>query len=157
VAWTASRDHGEGQIEIREREGRPAEAWVDGVPRGQTPLRLEQVPTGTRRVELRVEDGEPVARDVVVRPNVTALVELSVLPEEQPGAVRPGLLTLTTEPRARVHLDGRPTGRRTPITDLPVAPGRHVMRLVADDGRTLEEEVVIEPGESLRIARRFGR
>jgi hypothetical protein len=72
VGWFATQQSGEGQIEIREREGRPAEAWVDGVMRGQTPLRLEHVGIGTRRVELRSEGLEPVASDVLVRPNVTA-------------------------------------------------------------------------------------
>jgi len=155
VGWFATQQSGEGQIEIREREGRPAEAWVDGVMRGQTPLRLEHVGIGTRRVELRASGLEPVSSDVVVRPNVTALVELSVVPREQPDPNRPGLLILTTVPWAHVHLDGRPTGRRTPIPDLQVSPGRHLLRLVADDGRSIEEEIFVRPGESLRIVRRF--
>lgn len=156
VAWFAMQQHGgEGQIEIREREGRPAEAWVDGVMRGQTPLRLEHVEIGTRHVELRAPGREPVAADVVVRHTVTALVELSVVPREQPDPNRPGVLILTTVPWAHVHLDGRPTGRRTPIPDLQVSPGRHLLRLVADDGRSIEEEIFVRPGESLRIVRRF--
>ncbi|MBK6577645.1 MAG: serine/threonine protein kinase [Sandaracinaceae bacterium] len=155
VGWFATQQSGEGQIEIREREGRPAEAWVDGVMRGQTPLRLEHVGIGTRRVELRSEGLEPVASDILVRPNVTALVELSVVPREQPDPNRPGVLILTTVPWAHVHLDGRPTGRRTPIPDLQVSPGRHLLRLVADDGRSIEEEIFVRPGESLRIVRRF--
>lgn len=155
VAWFATQQGGEGQIEIRERDGRPAEAWVDGVMRGQTPLRLEHVGIGSRHVELRAEGREPVASDVVVRPNVTALVELSVVPREQTDPNRPGQLILTTVPWAHVHLDGRPTGRRTPIPDLQVSPGRHLLRLVADDGRSIEEEIFVRPGESLRIVRRF--
>jgi serine/threonine protein kinase len=155
VGWFATQQGGEGQIEIREREGRAAEAWVDGVMRGQTPLRLEHVSIGTRHVELRSEGREPVASDVLVRPNVTALVELSVVPREQPDPNRPGVLILTTVPWAHVHLDGRPTGRRTPIPDLQVSPGRHLLRLVADDGRSIEEEIFVRPGESLRIVRRF--
>jgi len=156
LGWFAMQQPGgEGQIEIREREGIPAEAWVDGVMRGQTPLRLEHVSIGTRRVELRAEGRPPVAADVLVRPTVTALVELSVVPREQPDPNRPGVLILTTVPWAHVHLDGRHTGRRTPIPDLQVSPGRHLLRLVADDGRSIEEEIFVRPGESLRIVRRF--
>jgi serine/threonine protein kinase len=158
VAWFATQHGGEGQIEIREREGRPAEAWVDGVLRGEAPLRLEHVGIGTRHVELRAEGLEPVGADVVIRPNVTALVELSVQPVAQvepPDPNRPGVLILTTMPWAHVHLDGRPTGRRTPIPDLQVSPGQHLLRLVADDGRSIEEEIFVRPGESLRIVRRF--
>jgi hypothetical protein len=78
-----------------------------------------------------------------------------VVPREQPDPNRPGVLILTTVPWAHVHLDGRPTGRRTPIPDLQVSPGRHLLRLVADDGRSIEEEIFVRPGESLRIVRRF--
>lgn len=158
VAWFATQHGGEGQIEIREREGRAVDAWVDGVLRGQTPLRLEHVGIGSRHVELRAAGHDAVSTDVVVRANVTALVELSITPApppERPDPNRPGILVLTTVPWAHVHLDGRPTGRRTPIPDLQVSPGRHLLRLVADDGRSIEEEIFVRPGESLRIVRRF--
>ncbi|MCB9660086.1 MAG: protein kinase [Sandaracinaceae bacterium] len=158
VGWMATQQGGEGQIEIRERGGLPAEAWVDGVMRGQTPLRLEHVGIGTRHVELRSAGNPPVSTEVTVRPTVTALVELSTVPNQAaapPDPNRPGLLVLTTVPWAHVHLDGRPTGRRTPIPDLQVSPGRHLLRLVADDGRSIEEEIFVRPGESLRIVRRF--
>ncbi len=68
-------------------------------------------------------------------------------------AAGPTSITISTQPWARIFIDGRDTGRNTPARDIPITPGRHVIRLVTADSRTLEEIVEIQPGESARLVR----
>lgn len=69
------------------------------------------------------------------------------------AATGPTSITISTQPWARIFIDGRDTGRNTPARDIPITPGRHVIRLVTADSRTLEEIVEIQPGEHARLVR----
>lgn len=46
-----------------------------------------------------------------------------------------GYLTLETDPKATLYLDGETTGRPTPVTKLPLSVGKHKLRLVTLDGK----------------------
>lgn len=75
--------------------------------------------------------------------------------EEQASSAARGRLTVTSIPWARVFLDGRDTGRNTPVVNLPLAPGTHSLELRAGSGATLRETIEIREGETLRVAHRF--
>ena len=66
-----------------------------------------------------------------------------------------GSLTINTMPWARVFVDGRDTGRNTPVRNLRVSPGQHTIGLRTNDGTMHTVPVTIQPGESTRIVRRL--
>jgi hypothetical protein len=66
-----------------------------------------------------------------------------------------GTLIINTIPWTHVHIDGRDTGRNTPIRALRVTPGRHVLRLVTQSGHVSVIDVDIAAGERQGISRRI--
>jgi hypothetical protein len=71
-----------------------------------------------------------------------------------PASNGPALLSVASIPISEVYVDGRLVGR-APLADLPLAAGRHVVRLVSKRfgvEKTIEREV--RPGErvTLRLA-----
>lgn len=66
-----------------------------------------------------------------------------------------GTLTVQTIPWARVFLDGRDTGRTTPIREMRVPAGRHVLGLRGADGVMHTMHITIGAGERQRIARQL--
>jgi serine/threonine protein kinase len=58
-----------------------------------------------------------------------------------------GVLTLVTEPYAKVYLGRRSLGE-TPLFKISLPAGKHSLRLVREDGRTLRLPVEIKPGET---------
>jgi len=70
------------------------------------------------------------------------------------GAGR-GTLVIQTLPWARVFLDGRDTGRNTPVRSLEVSAGSHRLGLRTHDGTMHEETITVTAGETLRIVRQF--
>ncbi|RME19874.1 MAG: hypothetical protein D6806_17535, partial [Deltaproteobacteria bacterium] len=83
-------------------------------------------------------------------------------PSEKPPAegTRPPLgtasLRINTMPWASVWLDGRDTGLTTPVFELSVSPGRHVLRLQADcTPGPVEIELNLRAGERKLIERRL--
>ena len=64
-------------------------------------------------------------------------------------------LRILANPQATVEIDGRPRGS-SPIGDLVVAPGNHLVRLnCAPLGEAVSQNVRIEPGESITISGDF--
>lgn len=129
-----------------------AEVWVDGVPRGATPLLDLVLPAGDHDVLLLNRDaGIRETRTVTIRADETSRLDLTLEPRE-PGR---GVLVIQTLPWARVYVDGRDTGRNTPVRELRVSAGRHVLGLRTPDGELHEEPIDVPAGETLRIVRQF--
>jgi len=57
-------------------------------------------------------------------------------------------LTLTSDPWGFVSIDGRPTGRRTPLVEYEVSPGKHQICVTADDGEVLCGDHTLNAGEN---------
>ncbi|HZI07573.1 MAG TPA: PEGA domain-containing protein, partial [Archangium sp.] len=76
------------------------------------------------------------------------------LERERTGAAEPsggkGSLTLVTEPYAKVYLGSRSLGE-TPLFRVPLAPGKHTLRLVAPHFKPLKLLVEIQAGEVTSI------
>ena len=66
-----------------------------------------------------------------------------------------GSLTIMTMPWARVFLDGRDTGKDTPVRNLRVPAGSHTIGLRTADGQMHTVTVDVPAGENLRITRRL--
>jgi len=66
-----------------------------------------------------------------------------------------GTLTINTIPWARVFIDGRDTGRNTPVRNLRVSAGQHTIGLRTNDGTMHNVSVEVAPGANERITRTF--
>lgn len=70
-----------GSIEVRTRPEVPAAVQLDQVYRGRAPLRLDGVRAGTRRLDITAEGYLAVTREVEVQPNITALLDIALVPD----------------------------------------------------------------------------
>ena len=62
----------------------------------------------------------------------------------------PGTLSLSSTPWGEVSIDGTPMGN-TPQLSVPLAPGRHQIRLTRDGYEPFTIEVQVRPGEAIRL------
>lgn len=105
----------------------------------------------TRERMLRQE--EPTTAVVAPEQPQVPAPEPASAPER---AAKPtGSLLISTLPWSRVFIDGRDTGRDTPVRELKVSPGTHVIGLRTPDGVMHEVKVDIEAGARKKIIRRF--
>jgi hypothetical protein len=71
------------------------------------------------------------------------------------GAAGQGTLAISTQPWARVFIDGRDTRRDTPVRDLRVRAGTHTIGLRKPDGTMVEIEVDVVADQTTTIIRRL--
>ena len=76
-------------------------------------------------------------------------------PRRAPAGGNFGYLRIQTIPWARVFVDGRDTGRNTPVPQLRVPAGRHTIGLRTNDGTMHTVVVTVTAGETERIARQL--
>ena len=63
-----------------------------------------------------------------------------------------GYLTVTTDPPAKLEIDGVDTGKTTPVTKLSLAVGKHKVTVTSLDGKTKRTlGVTIVAGEEKRL------
>jgi serine/threonine-protein kinase len=67
-----------------------------------------------------------------------------------PFAAEPGLLAINATPWGQLFIDGRLIGN-TPLRDLLLSPGTHVIRVVRRGFVPFEIEVDVAPGQQLRL------
>jgi serine/threonine protein kinase len=114
-------------------------AFVDGEPRGMTPVTLT-LSAGPHVVELR-GPGEP--RTIPV--TITAGTQATQYIELPKTTAKNGQIQIRTEPSgARVTVDGIPRGT-SPITVAELTPGEHAVVLEGESG-SVKETVVVESG-----------
>lgn len=127
-----------------------SEVTVDGVLVGWTPiLRLPLAPGPHTLTFVVGEAGIHETRIVTVRAGEASQLRV-ILPS---GAL--GSVNIQTLPWARVFVDGRDTGRSTPVRDLRLPVGRHVLGLRTPDGELHEEVIEVPSDEALRIVRQW--
>jgi hypothetical protein len=71
-----------------------------------------------------------------------------------PAASGTGVLTLVTEPYAKVYLGKRYLGD-TPLYKISIPAGKHALRLVDGEGRNLKLPVEIKQGETTAVKRKL--
>jgi hypothetical protein len=61
------------------------------------------------------------------------------------------LSVTSVPPSAKVVLDGRTTGERTPVRDLPLDPGEHLVEVVLDAHERWRKRVTLDLGETVSL------
>jgi hypothetical protein len=132
-----------------------ADAGADDIPEAAAPELAEAA------VETEAsEEASEVAEVEAAPPPATAKAARAPPPRQKQARRRPpqrqGRLTIIADHRAQVFIDGRDTGRHTPLQGYLVPVGRREVKLVAANGRTHVEEVVIRQGQvtQMRVAMR---
>ena len=75
-------------------------------------------------------------------------------PKDRLGAKGLGGLITSSEPVARVAIDGKDTGRWTPISTsrpLEIPPGEHLVTYTDSDGRKANRNIQVPVGEMVRV------
>ncbi len=133
-----------------------AAIWLDGERRPErTPTRIEGLPVGTSYELKLTKEGH---RPHVVRIHPTeANPHVSVRAELEPLAAQAlGVVSIRSEPPgARIVLNGKETGKRTPATLDGLEPGvEHTLGLLLDGYEPRSVRVRLAPGklETLRVS-----
>jgi tetratricopeptide (TPR) repeat protein len=115
LARAMQRDMGQGSLQVACRP--PGKVYVDGKPRGTTPLTLEQIPVGGHEVAVEAY-GARAVKEIEIKPRTLSSVTLQLYG---------GCLEVTCQPQAEIWLDERSLGQSPfKMTGLPV--GDHVLR-----------------------------
>ncbi len=120
-----------------------ARVSIDGQPRGQVPLVVDNLPPGEHQVEITAEDVPPKRETVriIAGERATLNVVLRVAP------VGGTLRVISNVPAAVVTLDGEVLGQ-VPVTREGVPPGEHVVEATADGYQPATQSVTIEAGRT---------
>jgi len=97
------------------------------------------------------EPEEPLPAKEAAPPKVESLV-LVVDGAAQAGK---GFLNVESSPAAYLYVDGRFTGRSTPVIGHPLPEGEHTVTLKAPDGREHAWQVRVKAGETVRLSKDF--
>ncbi|MFN2548165.1 MAG: protein kinase, partial [Myxococcales bacterium] len=127
-------------------------------PEPATPVKAD--PARQKRVATRAakpESPRPAAVAEKIDPPPIAQSTPAPVPAiPQTTSIAIGYLTAATKPAARLSIDGRDTGRWTPVPPAnPIAlpAGAHTIVFETADGRRLEEQLQIEAGKTSRLIR----
>jgi serine/threonine-protein kinase len=130
---------------------------IDGAPAGVAPVTIETLKVGEHDLEATLEGHQAVKRTVTLpKPGERVMVELALLPvappptpDPPPSEPRPkprpvamGKLTLKTVPWTSVFLGAKKLGD-TPLVDVPLPAGTHVLKLTNPDSN-LESSIEVE-------------
>jgi hypothetical protein len=143
---------------------------LDGVPVGQAPVKA-QLTSGTRaniRVTLagypafeQTLDADDIADPFVVtlaEPRKDPVVVATPREPRQEKAPAPargsGTLTLVSKPWARVFIDGKDTGRFTPLSQWALPSGSHQVMLRNDpQDLTMKFKVTVAAGQDVKVSK----
>ncbi len=148
-----------------------AEIEINGKSFGRTPRTLEQldpakvskVKLSLRGYESRTEtvtwDGEQ--REVAVyailekKPEPARVERPAPKPAPKPAAAKgSGKLMTSSQPVAKVAIDGKDTGMWTPIPPakaLVIPAGSHTITFTAADGRKAKRKITVKDGETVKL------
>jgi hypothetical protein len=116
-----------------------AEVSVNGAGKGQTPCRVEQIPSGTVEIEVKLAGYQPYREKISLKAGDEHKVDAKL--SASPG----GLQIVTLPEKARVYIDNQFRGE-SPVTLSGLAPGSYRVRVEMKgfdpDARTVE----VKPG-----------
>ncbi|RMG19213.1 MAG: PEGA domain-containing protein, partial [Deltaproteobacteria bacterium] len=158
-----------------ESEPAGATVYLDGAKRGRTPLDLEQV-DATKQHRLEIDGGRCYERwsstlifDERAERTVRATLERSpacaTRGDRAPGKKRSSGTAPAPRPKRRgkgklmlnmrgawanVWIDGKDTGKQTPLINYELPAGTHRIELKLPDGRSTQLTVEIQPNETVK-------
>jgi hypothetical protein len=140
-----------------------ADVTVDGRPVGMSPVTTEPLNPGPYHPVVASLDGyAPSRRSAKIDPSGVTELRMQLTQAEAESSIGAvvstgvGYLTAATKPAARVTIDGRETGRWTPVPPAnPIAlpAGEHTIVFETADGKKHEEQLQIEAGKTARLIR----
>ena len=139
-----------------------ATVFIDGDRRGVTPLTVQKLPLGTRRVRVQRDGFTTEERQVALtRSRPSRSLDLRLTRTESAAAAgaagaaptaKTGSLIVESRPTgATVLINGRPAGT-TPVTLGDLAPGSYTVQLQLADFRPISTTVRVVAGERARVA-----
>jgi hypothetical protein len=126
-----------------------SEVAVDGEHIGMTPLRRKIAP-GKHEVKVSFGHGESKTVIVNIEPGKTMRVVINASGAGELGKGK-GMLMVNSLPWGRVWIDGRDSGKATPLMDMKLDAGQHRVTVYFSTGGTLTKTVEIKEGESSRL------
>ncbi len=167
-----------------ESEPAGADIEINGKKQGKTPKTLKGLdPAKVTSVKLTMRGYKPSIQPVEWRKDAAEVAVVAILDKEEAKAALPkpprevqgvekpvqavektpkappapkgfGKLISSSTPVAKVLIDGKDSGRYTPIAPvqpLEIAAGEHTITYVADDGRKATRSVTVGVGEQVRV------
>lgn len=120
-----------------------AEVFVDGTPRGNSPVVVDDLDPGPHTVEIRAQGLQPFSQTVAVQGGQRMTVNPTIRPTRAPSG---SLRVLANVADAQVVLDGDPVGS-VPADAGDVTAGSHILEVMAPGHRNVQQEVQIVAGE----------
>jgi len=120
-----------------------AEVFVDGTPRGNSPVVVDDLDPGPHSVEIRAQGLPPFSQTVAVQGGQRITVNPSIRPTRAPSG---SLRVLANVPEAQVVLDGDPVGA-VPADAGDIEAGTHILEVMAPGHRSVQQEVQIVANE----------
>ncbi len=128
-----------------------AKVAVDGTDRGAE--RKLELSAGEHTVRVTLPGHRPYVEKVTLAPGETRKLAAQLAAAV---AQAPGKLDVSCIPWCRVYVDGKELGEPSPIVGLPIAAGRHTLKMVHPaTGRSKEVELTVAPGQPVRESASF--
>jgi serine/threonine protein kinase len=135
---------------------------LNGRKVGRTPWRGEVNGGELTRIYLRRRGFEPASKTLRPDPGERTVIELRmakrVIKPPKPAKEEYGYLLANTRPWSKVYVDGKYTGRETPIPPdkkLKLSAGKHRITFEIPGGKRFDFDVVIEADETLKMIKRL--
>jgi len=148
-----------------------AKVILDGKDTGRTtPTRLDALEAGKAYALRLAKEGFAAATvDVTAQAEKEELVDValtSLAPKpavpanraesEERAPADAGYLSVFTEPRAKIYIDGRYTGQMSPTMKIKLPPGTHELKLINPEFNLHEvTTVTIKAGQTAKFSKRF--
>jgi hypothetical protein len=132
-----------------------AAIFVDGQSAALvTPAEVPRLPVGTHTVQLRRDGYEPWSQAVVILQDRSLAVQAVLTPARR----NLGHVAVQSQPpRARILVDGFPTGKFTPDTVYALQPGSHRIELALEGSRPWVGSVTVREGQTENLLVRLQR
>jgi serine/threonine protein kinase len=164
-----------GRVKLSVKSDPPgATIYLEGVQAGNAPrdfsemdiskeYTLKLVKSGYEEKEIKIsfDRGEDKTVDVVLEklPG-REKTEMKQPQKDQkarkaPPTAQDGFLSVNASPWAYITIDGKKTGKTTPLVKHALKPGQHSVTLVSEDGREKTVSVTIKPGATAKITEKF--
>ncbi len=139
-----------------------ATVLLNGRKVGQTPWSGQVQPDQMIKVYLRLRGYQPASETLRPQAGKTSTVKLRLAKKTirpvKPAKKEYGYLLANTRPWSKVFVDGKYTGRETPIPPdkrLKLTTGKHKVTFEIPGGKRFDFDVVIEANKTLKLIKRL--